>query len=387
MIIDRTATHELLARPLHDEAARTQYIVQLKNRLRRFEEANKVALQARAGPLYASRTGKEPQTVEEITEAMAGDPFYQIWSAFSRSAQDVMWNSVAETIHRELPRMKEVAARLSNAPAGGSCTIDPDFVAPADAYAGHIHGQPGGYMLGEETPDDFVAGALYESGGNAYSLGVGIGTRDSKSAAVINFLLERYPNFKPRRILDLGCSSGGATVGYAAAFPEAEVYGVDVAPGLLRYAHLRAEAMGLKAHFHQMDAGDLSFEDESFDLVVSHNMMHEVSRASLDRIFREARRVLRPGGVVVHQDVPVKGSEFTPFERFIFAWQTRNNDEPFWDDFLATQAPDVMVEAGFSPDEVLETSVRMRDGPRAWYVVLGEKPDLQGGRGTAGVPS
>jgi len=28
MIIDRTATHDLLARPLHDEAARTQYIVQ-----------------------------------------------------------------------------------------------------------------------------------------------------------------------------------------------------------------------------------------------------------------------------------------------------------------------------------------------------------------------
>ncbi|MFC5371216.1 class I SAM-dependent methyltransferase [Brevundimonas faecalis] len=374
MIIDRTATHELLARPLHDEAARTQYIVQLKNRLRRFEEGNRIALEARAAPTYAAARGEKPETVEQITEAMVGDPFYQIWSAFSRSAQDVMWNSVGETIQRELPRMKAVAARLDNAPAGGSCETSPDFAAPADAYAGHIHGQPGGYMRGEESTEDFVAGALYESGGNAYSLGVGIGTKDSKSAAVIDFLAERYPDFKPRRILDLACSSGGATVGYAASFPEAEVYGVDVAPGLLRYAHLRAEAMGLKAHFRQMDAGDMPFEDESFDLVVSHNMMHEVSRESLGRIFREARRVLRPGGIVVHQDVPMKGADFSPFEKFIFAWQTKNNDEPFWDEFLATHAPSVMQEVGFASDQILETTVRMRDGPRAWYVVLGEKP-------------
>lgn len=386
MIIDRTATHELLARPLHDEAARTQYVVQLKNRLRRMEEGNKVVLDARAGPLYREATGRTPETMREITEAMAGDPFYQIWSAFSRSAQDVMWNSVGETIHRELPRMKGAAERYGNAPAGGSCQTSPDFKAPADAYAAHIHGQPGGYMLGEETPDDFVAGAFYESGGNAYSLGTGIGLRDSKSAAVIEFLRQRYPDFKPMRILDLACSSGGATVGYSAAFPDAEVYGVDVAPGLLRYAHLRAEAMGLKAHFRQMDAGDMSFDDQSFDLIVSHNMMHEVSRASLGRIFKEARRLLRPGGIVVHQDVPVKGADFTPFEKFIFSWQTKNNDEPFWDDFTEAHVPSVMLEAGFAEDEVVETTVKMRDGPRAWYVVLGEKPDASGARGVASGP-
>ena len=92
---------------------------------------------------------------------------------------------------------------------------------------------------------------------------------------------------------------------------------------------------------------------------------------------------VRPGGVVVHQDVPMKGADFSAFEKFIFAWQTKNNDEPFWDEFLATQAPDVMLEAGFAADEVLETTVRMRDGPRAWYIVLGEKPDAEGRRGTA----
>ena len=44
-------------------------------------------------------------------------------SWLNAGAQDVMWNSVGETIHRELPRMKEVAVSLAQAPAGGSCSF------------------------------------------------------------------------------------------------------------------------------------------------------------------------------------------------------------------------------------------------------------------------
>lgn len=382
MIVDRTATHELLARPSHDEAARTQYIVQLKRRLTQLQSGNRKVFDARAAPRHRADTGRRPETPGEIAEAMAPDPYYQLWSALSRSAQDVMWNSIEETVRRDLPRMKAAAARYSNAPAGGSLSLAEDFQAPDDAYAAHIHGQPGGYMRHEDD-QDIIAGALYESGGNAFSAGTGIGARDSKSAAVIDFLDERYGGIRPLRVLDLACSAGGASVGYAARFPDAEVHAIDVAPAMLRYGHLRAEAMGLKVHFHQMDAAALGFEDDSFDLVVSHNMMHEVSRPMLERIFAEARRVVRPGGVVVHQDVPVKGADFSPFQKFMFSWQTRNNNEPFWDDFTGADVPQVMREAGFAPDEVVETTVKMRDGPRAWYVVMGEKPDAEGRRGSA----
>lgn len=372
MVIDRTATHEVMARPNHDETIRTQYVVQLKRRLGQLTAGNQKAFQARAAERYRQAAGQTPETVEQITEAMVDDPFYQLWSALSRSAQDVMWNSIEETVQRDLPRMREAANRLGNASAGGSVSFYPDFVAPDDAFAGHIHGQPGGYMR-DEGEDDIVAGALYENGGNAFSAGSGIGAKDSKSAAVIEFLENRYPDFKPRRILDLACSAGGATVGYAARYPDAEVHAVDVSPGMMRYAHYRAEAMGLKVHFHQMDAAALKFEDDSFDLVISHNMMHEVSHPMLHKIFAEARRVVKPGGVVVHQDVPVKGADFSPFEKFIFSWQTKNNDEPFWDDFTGADVPSVMRACGFPADRVVETTVQMRDGPRAWYVVLGEK--------------
>jgi ubiquinone/menaquinone biosynthesis C-methylase UbiE len=370
MIIDRSTTHDLMPNANCDEASRTAFVVEMKRKLSQLQATNEKVFESRAAPAYRAKAGKDPKSVEEIEEAMRPDPFYQMWSALSRSAQELMWNAVEETTQRELPRISEAAQRFRNAPEGGSVEVDPSFVAPQDAFAADIHGQPGGYMR-DAGEGDMRAGALYECGGNAFSAGTGIGSRDSKSAAVIRYIKETYPEFKPRRILDLGCSAGGASVGYAAEFRDAEVYAVDVAPAMLRYAHCRAEALGVKVHFLQMDAQHLTFADDYFDLVVSHNLLHEVSNSALGRIFTEARRVVREGGLVIHQDVPVKAATLSNFEKFISGWQTRNNDEPFWDDFTSADMVEEMKQAGFQEGEVREVAIKMLDGPRSWYAVVG----------------
>lgn len=372
MVIDRSTTHEMLARTTAEEAARLRYIVELKKRLTNYATGMKRAFDGRAAAAYESTNGKAAESREEIAAAMTTDPFYQAWGSLTRTAQDLMWNTVEGAIQRDMPRLQAAADKVGNAPAGGSLNLDPNFQPPSDAFAANIHGQPGGYMRQADNRD-IVAGALYESGGNAFSAGTGIGNKDSKAGAVIAWLAKEYPDLKPKRILDLGCSAGGASVAYAAHFPEAEVHAVDVGPAMLRYAHLRAEHLGLKVHFHQMNAGALSFEDASFDLVISHNLMHEVSKGMLGKIFAEARRVLKPGGVVVHQDVPVRGRDFSPFEQAMFSWQTKNNDEPFWDDFVYADVPSRMQEAGFGADENRELTIPMLDGPRFWYLVVGDK--------------
>ena len=372
MVIDRSTTHEMLARATAEEALRLRYIVELKRKLTGYSTGMKRAFDGRAAAAYEAQTGVPAEDREQIAEAMAADPFYQAWGSLTRTAQDLMWNTVQGTIQRDMPRMQAAAQAVGNAPAGGSLDLPTDFQAPADAWAGHIHGQPGGYMR-QADERDILAGALYESGGNAFSAGTGIGSRDSKAGAVIAFLEREYPAVKPLKILDLGCSAGGASVAYAAHFPEAEVHAVDVGPAMLRYAHLRAEHLGLKVHFHQMDAGALTFADETFDVVVSHNLMHEVSAGMLGKIFAEAHRVVKPGGVVIHQDVPVRGREFTPFDQAMFSWQTRNNDEPFWDDFVYADVSERMRDAGFAEGEHRELTIPMLDGPRFWYLVVGEK--------------
>jgi SAM-dependent methyltransferase len=372
--MDRSKTHEVMASATHDDVARAQFIVALKRELRGLSSRNAALYEAVAAPDFVQRHGRAPDSLDDIGEVMERQTFHQVWGALTRSAQEAMWDAVETRIARDLPRMRAAAARLTRTGNPmGSIHLDPDFEAPEDVLAVDIHCQPGGYMR-DAGEGDIVAGALYESGGAMYSLGAGIGARDSKAGAAMALLAKRFPGFRPARILDLGCSAGAASTAWAAAFPEAEVHAVDVGPAMLRYAHARAEALGVAVHFHQMDARRLGFPDDMFDLVVSHNLMHEVSSESLAQIFAQSRRVLRQGGVALHQDVPIKG-ERTLFERFMFRWENRNNNEPFWQIFADCDVPAMMAAAGFAPDHLFETLIPKLDGPGEWYVAVGERED------------
>jgi len=46
----------------------------------------------------------------------------------------------------------------------------------------------------------------------------------------------------------------------------------------------------------------LPFAEHSFDLVFSVTLMHHLTNSALDGMFKEIRRVLRPGGLTVHFD-------------------------------------------------------------------------------------
>ena len=372
MEMNRSKTHEMLARQTLDESARAQFIISLKRHLRTMAKGNEVVYRRRAERQFRSRHGRSPTKIEEVRSAIGREGYYQLWSALSRRAQEMMWEAVESTIEREMPRMQEAAHRLTRAgQTKGSLSLDPHFKAPADVLVADIHCQPGGYMR-DRGADDLMAGALYESGGSLYSSGVGIGQRDSKAGAVIGFLAKRFPAFQPRRILDLGCSAGGASVAYPASYPAAEVHAVDVGPGILRYAHARAEALGVAVHFHQMDVNRLGFADNSFDLVVSHNLMHEISRGTMKHLFSESHRLLRTGGIAVHQDVPIRGAR-SLFERYMFDWETRYNNEPFWQVFAQADVRHLLERAGFARDAISETELPKLDGPGNWYLVLAQK--------------
>jgi ubiquinone/menaquinone biosynthesis C-methylase UbiE len=70
----------------------------------------------------------------------------------------------------------------------------------------------------------------------------------------------------------------------------------DISPGMLNRLATTAEALGLEAETVATEAEELPFEDESFDLVFGHAVLHHIP--DLDRAFAEFRRVLRPGGAI-----------------------------------------------------------------------------------------
>ncbi len=313
------------------------------------------------------RRDQPPERSADIAADVAELPSYRLWSAASRAAQDRMWRILAAQVDADYPRIR-AAADAAQAGARGSVNLGEVEDIPPYQTLEPIHGQPGGYML-ERCDDDLAAGVLYEAGGNLYALGQGIGNRDSKGERLIAFVRERFPELEPAHILEMGCSAGGQSCDYPAAFPAAECHAIDLSPGMLRYAHARAELLGQAVHFHQRDAADTRFPDASFDLIVSHNLFHEVAAAHMPRIMAECHRLLRPGGVCIHQDVPIQVERFDALRQFLSEWQVGHNHEPFWMDFAEADLPAQLIAAGFAADRTAAEYIEAMDGPIPWYVV------------------
>ncbi len=70
----------------------------------------------------------------------------------------------------------------------------------------------------------------------------------------------------------------------------------DISAGMLTRLSKTAAALGLEAKTVASEAERLPFDDESFDLVFGHAILHHIP--DLERAFSEFRRVLRPGGAV-----------------------------------------------------------------------------------------
>ena len=372
----RSVQHEMLAVPTADETARQQFVVAFKQALNRgLRKTQGDLFETVVAPGWAAEHGAPPTTRETIREAMQADPAYRSWSSLARAAQEQMWITVGDSIFRERERLAATAERFAQAPTRrGSLTLDSSFAPPRGVTGVDIHLQPGGYAL-DLGEGDCSAGALYESGGNLYAFGQGISRTDSKAAHVQRFLRERFPRLQPRRILDMGCSAGSASVPYAEAYPEAEVHAIDVGSGMLRYAHARAESLGVAVHFHQMDVARTRFEDESFDLIVSHNLMHEISAPTRRGMLRESRRLLRPGGVCVHQDVPLRFQGLSEFRKFDMSWDTLNNNEPYWEVYANADLQPELRAAGFAEDCIHVGSLPAAQGSLPWFVACAWRPE------------
>jgi len=98
------------------------------------------------------------------------------------------------------------------------------------------------------------------------------------------------------RVLEVGVGTGLALADYGRHL---EIVGIDLSPDMLDKARDRVsnERLDHVTGLHEMDAGDLRFPDDSFDLVTAMFVMTVVPEP--ERVMRELARVARPGGEVL----------------------------------------------------------------------------------------
>ncbi|MEZ5500485.1 MAG: class I SAM-dependent methyltransferase [Steroidobacteraceae bacterium] len=337
-------------RPTHDERARQKMISMLrKHAIIDMRQDLRMDYEQRIAPTIADKVN-EPSQWRAIRHAMESEPSYRFYSSIRYNAQEMCYQSVQPAVERGLGEMIEMARQLAKSPpAGSSLRLNPHLQVPRYVSALDVHLAPGCFHS-EFTADDVAQGAVIAQGGKVFTGQHPYRKRPGVvGESVANWLGEKYPGFKPRRILDLGTTSGKNLLPYHAVFPQAELYGIDVGAPVLRYGLALAAAEGVPVHFSQQNAEHTDFPDGFFDLIVSSFFFHEVALKSTRQILVECRRLLSAGGAMVHMELPNEAA-VSSYENFFWNWDTENNNEPHYTVFREQLPQELCTAAGFPAD-------------------------------------
>ena len=115
-------------------------------------------------------------------------------------------------------------------------------------------------------------------------------------------LLERlnYINLEPVRILDVGAGTGISLAGFKQHYPAANIFALDIARSMLLEAKKKQgwwQRLRQPVKLITGDAESLPLADASVDLLFSNLAVQWC--LDLDQTFREFKRVLKPGGLLM----------------------------------------------------------------------------------------
>lgn len=102
--------------------------------------------------------------------------------------------------------------------------------------------------------------------------------------------------------LELGCGTGFFLLNLMQSGVAVRGAVTDLSPGMVRVALRNARNLGLDVEGRVADAETIPYDDDSFDLVVGHAVLHHIPDVAL--ALKECLRVLRPGGRFVFAGEP-----------------------------------------------------------------------------------
>ena len=295
------------------------------------------------------------ERLEEVREITRDMPIARVRDRLMRSQQEMKWRRIVSSLDA---RRDIHLGRLKSAEGRGPARLElnPDCEPPEYANV-HFHLQPDGYHK------DPLAGFRYHYGTKVFF--VGDNDKDQLHASLVNNHLPLPADGRVERILDLACSVGQSTTALKQRFPQADVTGIDHSEPMLRCAHHRAVELGIDVRFSQRLVENTGYDDNSFDIVFSFILFHEIPMRIIRETLAEVSRVLRPGGMFAVYDF-MMASGMTPAQLYHRHFDSRNNGEAYGDDFCYTDFDGLLEEFGFveaAPGKHLGTT-------QVWYATL-----------------
>jgi len=181
---------------------------------------------------------------------------------------------------------------------------------------------------------------------------------DSRLRDSYHYVLQQYLPFTPNTIADLGCSVGMSSFALQQAYPHAHITGVDLSPYFLAVAQYRAREQNVNIGWQHAPAEATGLASNGFDLVSACLMFHELPQSASQAIFREARRLLKPGGYFCFMDMNPESDVYQQMPPYVFT--LLKSTEPYFDDYFTLDLNQSLTEVGFSPPTIVPNSSRHR---------------------------
>jgi ubiquinone/menaquinone biosynthesis C-methylase UbiE len=285
-----------------------------------------------------AQSGEEPETYADAERMMAG-PLYAWFGWLERHLQRLKYSDPEFGLVAAVDRQRDqLLGALDSVEPGEQLRLDPTLELPRYYSAVDFHQHPGG------VSGDALAGFVYE-----------FGRRTTTPAHVHeddlhHRLVHATPAGDFQRILDFGCGVGKSTYPFKDRYPDAEVHGCDISAPCLRLAHLRARESGREIFYAQQNMERTDYPDDHFDLVHTTFIQHEFPLPALEKITREAYRILKPGGLYVNLDF--HSAPGGMFGRLCYFGHSRRNNEVFMRAFHDSDYLGLLREIGFSAAEM-----------------------------------
>ncbi|MBT3538997.1 class I SAM-dependent methyltransferase [Candidatus Parcubacteria bacterium] len=118
-----------------------------------------------------------------------------------------------------------------------------------------------------------------------------------KKFLLYKWIRKKIKNGKKIRILDVGCGTGAAVIEMKKLWgKQVEVVGIDVIQMQIDLAKERVKEYGVWAKFFHYDGDKLPFENESFDVIYTSDVLGHVRDVPM--WLADLNRVLKPGGII-----------------------------------------------------------------------------------------
>lgn len=136
--------------------------------------------------------------------------------------------------------------------------------------------------------------SIWDESAERYDTQHAHGIQSEEEHAAWIALFKQFTSDTPVTALDIGCGTGEmslllAEMGHC-------VHAIDLSQSMLKKAGDKARKKGYPISFSCEDAESLSFDDESFDLVINRHLLWTLPDP--DKALREWNRVLKPGGTI-----------------------------------------------------------------------------------------